>query len=139
MVRTVGTTVRGIRTPIVKNGDDIVDIVVESVLEAANTEGFQLDNRDIVGVTESLVARAQGNYATVEEMKKDFENKFDKEIGVVFPILSRNRFSIILKSMAMTGKKIHLLLNYPSDEVGNHLMDVDLMTDGYQSIYRSID
>lgn len=129
MVRTVGTTVRGIRTPIVKDGDDIVNIVVDSVLEASQSEGFDLDDRDIVGITESLVARAQGNYATVEQMKKDFDEKFDDEIGIIFPILSRNRFSTILKSIAMTGKKIHLLLNYPCDEVGNHLMDINKMTD----------
>lgn len=123
MVRTVGTTARGIRTPIVKHGDDIVDIVVDSVLEASKAEGFSLDDRDIIGITESLVARAQGNYATVEQVKADIDNKFGESLGVVFPILSRNRFSMILKSIAMTGKKVYLLLNYPYDEVGNPLMD----------------
>jgi F420-0:gamma-glutamyl ligase len=127
MVRTVGTTVRGIRAPIVKKGDDVINIVVNSVLNASKCENFNLDDRDIIGVTESLVARAQGNYASSEDIAKDIANKFDGDLGVIFPILSRNRFSIILKGIASTGKKIHLVLNYPSDEVGNHLMDVDKM------------
>jgi F420-0:gamma-glutamyl ligase len=127
MVRTVGTTVRGIRAPIVKKGDDVINIVVDSVLNASKCENFKLDDRDIIGVTESLVARAQGNYASSEDIAKDIANKFDGDLGVIFPILSRNRFSIILKGIASTGKKIHLVLNYPSDEVGNHLMDVDKM------------
>lgn len=129
MVRTVGTTVRGIRAPIVKSGDNIIDVVVDSVLNAAKCEKFKLDDMDIIGITESLVARAQGNYATVEDIAEDINRKFDGELGVIFPILSRNRFSIILKGIAMTGKKIHLILNYPSDEVGNHLMDVDKMNE----------
>lgn len=129
MVRTVGTTVRGIRAPIVKSGDNIIDVVVDSVLNAAKCENFKIDDRDIIGITESLVARAQGNYATVEDIAEDINRKFDGELGVIFPILSRNRFSIILKGIAMTGKKIHLILNYPSDEVGNHLMDVDKMNE----------
>lgn len=127
MVRTVGTTVRGIRAPIVKEGDDLIHIVVNSVLNAAKHEEFSLDDKDIIGITESLVARAQGNYATAEDIAEDVKNKFDGDIGVIFPILSRNRFSIILKGIALTGKKIHLVLNYPSDEVGNHLMDIDKM------------
>lgn len=127
MVRTVGTTVRGIRAPIVKKGDDVINIVVNSVLNASKCENFNLDDRDIIGVTESLVARAQGNYASSEDIAKDIANKFDDDLGVIFPILSRNRFSIILKGIASTGKKIHLVLNYPSDEVGNHLMNVDKM------------
>ena len=127
MVRTVGTTVRGIRAPIVKKGDDVINIVVNSVLNASKCENFNLDDRDIIGVTESLVARAQGNYASSEDIAKDIANKFDGDLGVIFPILSRNRFSIILKGIASTGKKIHLVLNYPSDEVGNHLMNVDKM------------
>lgn len=127
MVRTVGTTVRGIRAPIVKKGDDIINIVVDSVVNAAEHEGFAFEDRDIIGITESLVARAQGNYATVEDIAEDVSRKYDGDIGVVFPILSRNRFSIILKGIALTGKKVHLLLNYPSDEVGNQLMDVDKM------------
>ena len=127
MVRTVGTTVRGIRTPIVKEGDDIIDIVVDSVLEAAKQENIEFNNRDIVGITESLVARAQGNYANEKDIVKDINNKFKNDIGVVFPILSRNRFSIVLKSIAMTGKKVYLILNYPTDEVGNQLMDTEKM------------
>lgn len=127
MVRTVGTTVRGIRTPIVKEGDDIIDIVVDSVLEAAKQENIEFNNRDIVGITESLVARAQGNYANEKDIVKDINNKFKNDIGVVFPILSRNRFSIVLKSIAMTGKKVYLILNYPTDEVGNQLMDIEKM------------
>ena len=127
MVRTVGTTVRGIRTPIVKKGDNIVDIVVDSVLDAAKYENIQLNNRDIVGITESLVARAQGNYANEEDIVEDVNNKFKDNIGIVFPILSRNRFSIILKAIAKTEKKVYVILNYPTDEVGNQLMDMDKM------------
>lgn len=127
MSRCIGTTARGIRTPIVKEGDDLVSIVVDSVLKAAKSENFELRDRDIVGITESLIARAQGNYATVEHIAKDVSSKFPGDIGVVFPILSRNRFSILLKGIAMSNRKIHLLLSYPADEVGNHLMDLDRM------------
>lgn len=127
MIRAVGTTARGIRAPIVKEGDDLVDIVVDSVLNASKSENFELKDRDIIGITESLVARAQGNYATAEDIAKDINSKYDDEIGIVFPILSRNRFAIVLRGIALTGKKIFLLLNYPSDEVGNQLMDMDKM------------
>ncbi len=127
MLRTVGTTARGIRAPIIKKGDDIINIVIDCVLNAAKQEGFELEDEDIIGITESLVARAQGNYATVDDIAKDISQKFDGDIGVVFPILSRNRFAIILKGIALTGKKIHLLLKYPCDEVGNQLMDIDKM------------
>ncbi|QQY80043.1 F420-0:gamma-glutamyl ligase [Keratinibaculum paraultunense] len=127
MVRTVGTTARGIRAPIIKKGDDLINIVMDCVLNAAKQEGFELENKDIIGITESLVARAQGNYATVDDIAKDISQKFDGDIGVVFPILSRNRFAIILKGIALTGKKIHLFLKYPCDEVGNQLMDIDKM------------
>ena len=127
MVRTVGTTARGIRAPIIKQGDELVNIVVESVLKAAKHEGFSINHRDIIGITESLVARAQGNYATAEDIAQDINRKFPGDIGIVFPILSRNRFAIILKGIALTGKKIYLLLNYPSDEVGNRLMDIEKM------------
>ncbi|NLW21704.1 MAG: F420-0--gamma-glutamyl ligase [Tissierellia bacterium] len=127
MIRTVGTTVRGIRAPIVKQGDDIINIVVDSVLKAAKYENFKINDRDVVGITESLVARAQGNYATAEDIAQDINNKFDREIGIVFPILSRNRFAPILKGIALTGKKIYLFLNFPCDEVGNPLMDLDKM------------
>lgn len=127
MMRTVGTTVRGIRAPIVKEGDNIINIVVDSVINASKYENFELRDKDIIGITESLIARAQGNYANQEDIAKDVNDKFHKDIGIVFPILSRNRFSIILKGIAMTGKKIHLVLNYPTDEVGNQLMDIDKM------------
>lgn len=127
MSRTIGTTVRGIRTPIVKEGDDLINIVVDSVLEAVKSENIQLKHKDVIGVTESLVARAQGNYATADEIGKDVAHKFPGDIGVVFPILSRNRFSILLKGIAKSNRKIHLLLSYPSDEVGNQLMDMDKM------------
>ena len=127
MGRTVGTVVRGIRTPIVKQGDDIVAVVVESLLNAAAQNGFQYCDRDVVGITESVVARAQGNYAPISAVAKNINQKFSGEIALLFPILSRNRFSLILKGIAQSGKKIHLFLNYPSDEVGNQLMDVDLM------------
>lgn len=127
MVRTVGTTVRGIRAPIVKEGDDIVNIVVDSLLESAKYENFSFNDRDIVGITESLIARAQGNYADIGDIAKDVNNKFPEDIGIIFPILSRNRFSIILKAIATTEKKIHLVLNYPTDEVGNQLMNIDKM------------
>lgn len=129
MTRMVGTTVRGIRAPIVKQGDDLVNIVIQSVLKASQEEKFPINDRDIIGVTESLLARAQGNYASVTDIAADIEQKFTGSIGIVFPILSRNRFALILKGIALTGKKIYLLLNYPCDEVGNHLMDVDKMNE----------
>lgn len=127
MSRAIGTSVRGIRTPIVKEGDDLVTIVVDSVLGAIESEGIVLKEKDVIGVTESLVARAQGNYASVEAIGTDIASKFPNEIGIVFPILSRNRFSILLKGIAKSNRKIHLLLSYPSDEVGNHLMDIEAM------------
>ncbi len=102
-----------------------MDIVVDSVLEAAKHENIQLRNSDIVGITESLVARAQGNYANEEDIIEDINNKFENDIGIVFPILSRNRFSIILKAIAKTEKKLYVILNYPTDEVGNQLMDME--------------
>ncbi|NLJ79395.1 MAG: F420-0--gamma-glutamyl ligase [Tissierellia bacterium] len=138
MVRAVGTTARGIRAPIVKEGDDLIDIVVDSVLKASQYENFELKDRDIIGITESLVARAQGNYATIEDIAKDIESKYNDDIGIVFPILSRNRFAIILKGIALTGKKIFLLLNYPSDEVGNQLMDRDRMDELDINPYRDV-
>lgn len=127
MSRYIGTTVRGIRTPIVKEGDNLIKIVVDSVLKAAINEGFELRDKDVIGITESLVARAQGNYATAENIAQDVESKFPQDIGIVFPILSRNRFSILLKGIAMSNRKLFLLLSYPTDEVGNQLMDLDRM------------
>ena len=127
-MRTVGTQVRGIRAPIIKQGDDLVQIVVDSLLQAAKKEGFILNDRDVIGITESLVARAQGNYVTLEVVSKDLKNKFGaEEIGVVFPLISRNRFSLILKAIAQSFLRVYLLLSYPSDEVGNSLMDIDRM------------
>lgn len=127
-MRTVGTIVRGIRTPIVKTGENIVNIVLDALLTSAKAEGYTFRDKDVVGITESLVARAQGNYASLTDIAADINRKFtDDAIAVVFPILSRNRFSVILQGIAMSGKKLHLLLNYPADEMGNHLMDVDRM------------
>lgn len=127
MVRTVGTTARGIRAPIIKEGDDLVNIVVDSLLKASKNENFSLNDRDVLGITESLLARAQGNYTNSDAIAKDISSKFPSTIGLVFPILSRNRFSVILKGIISSGRKVVLLLSYPSDEVGNHLMDIDKM------------
>lgn len=128
MERLIGTISRGVRAPIIRNGDDIVDIVVESVLEAAKQENFLINDRDIVAVTEAVVARAQGNYASVSQIASDINHKFGNEhIGVIFPILSRNRFATCLKAISRGVKKITLLLSYPSDEVGNHLVDLDTL------------
>lgn len=129
MKRMVGTTVRGLRAPIVKEGDDLVNIVVDCVLKSMEAENFKLNDKDVIGVTESLVSRAQGNYASLDDIAQDINRKFEGDIAVLFPILSRNRFANILRGIAKSGKKIHLFLNYPSDEVGNHLMDVDKMDD----------
>lgn len=127
MTRTIGTNAKGLRAPIIKEGDDLVKIVVDTVINSAKEDNYSLRDRDVIGITESLVARAQGNYVTVDEISEDINSKFKGEIGIVFPILSRNRFSTILKGIARSGKKIHLLLSYPSDEVGNQLMDMDKM------------
>jgi len=126
MERRIGTISRGVRCPIIREGDDIARIVVDSVVEASEIEGFELRNRDVVAVTESVVARAQGNYASVEAIAKDVKAKLGGEtVGVIFPILSRNRFAICLKGIAMGAKKIVLMLSYPSDEVGNALVSLD--------------
>ena len=127
MARTVGTTVRGIRTPIINKGDDPVKIVVDSVIASMASEKFDLRDRDVIGITESFVARAQGNYATLEDITRDVRSKFSGEIAVVFPILSRNRFSLVLKGIAMGVPKVYLFLKYPSDEMGNPLMDIEKM------------
>ena len=128
MDRWVGTVSRGIRAPIIREGDDITEIVVNSVLQAAASEGFSLRDRDVVAVTEAVVARAQGNYATVEQIARDVKARMESDtIGVLFPILSRNRFAICLKGIARGCKKIVLMLSYPSDEVGNHLIDMDVL------------
>lgn len=127
MERLIGTVSRGIRAPIIREGDDIAEIVVDSVLKASK-DNFEIKDRDVVAVTEAVVARAQGNYATVDQIAKDINSKFgDSTVGVLFPILSRNRFAICLRGIAKGCKKIVLMLSYPSDEVGNHLVDVDLL------------
>ena len=127
MARTVGTIARGIITPIIKEGDDLVQIVVDSVLKSAKNDNYDLRDRDVLGITESLVARAQGNYISIDDIAADINRLFHGDIGVVFPILSRNRFALILKGIALTGKKVYVILDYPSDELGNHFMDIDKM------------
>ncbi len=127
-MRTIGTVVRGVRAPIIREGDDIAAITAESVMAAWKEAGIAPQDRDVVAITESVVARAQGNYASVDQIAKDVTSKTGGgTVGVAFPILSRNRFSILLKSMARGCKKIVLLLSYPADEVGNHLVDIDLV------------
>ncbi len=126
MERRTGTISRGIRCPIIRQGDDMASIVVDSVIEASKAEGFALRDKDVVAITESVVARAQGNYASVDNIAEDVKNKLGGEtIGVIFPILSRNRFAICLRGIAKGAKKIVLMLNYPSDEVGNALVSLD--------------
>ncbi|MFJ3389074.1 MULTISPECIES: coenzyme F420-0:L-glutamate ligase [unclassified Lysinibacillus] len=126
MERVVGTVVRGLRGPIINEGDNIEQIVVDTVLNAAKTEGYSIEDRDIVTVTESVVARAQGNYASIDDIAADVAAKFgDDTVGVIFPILSRNRFANCLRGIAKGVKKVVLMLSYPSDEVGNHLVDID--------------
>ncbi len=126
MERKVGTVSRGIRCPIIRQGDNLVDITVTSVLEAAQSEGFEMRDRDVVSLTESIVARAQGNYASVDDIAADVKAKLGGEtIGVIFPILSRNRFAICLRGIAKGAKKVVLMLSYPSDEVGNSLVSLD--------------
>ena len=128
MSRTVGTISRGIRTPIIRNGDDLVKIVADSVIEASQNDKFEIKDRDIIGVTEAVLARAQNNYVTVDDIAEDVKNKFGEEtVGLIFPITSRNRFAICLRGIAKGLKKIILMLNYPSDEVGNHLITLDML------------
>ena len=128
MDRMVGTVSMGVRAPIIRQGDDLAQIVVDSVLAAAEGERFEIRDRDVIAVTEAVVARAQGNYATTAQIAADVKSKFgDDTVGILFPILSRNRFAICLKGIAMGCKKVVLMLSYPSDEVGNHLLDLDLL------------
>ena len=128
MSRLFGTISRGVRAPIIKNGDDIVKIVTDSVLEASKVENVQFHDKDVVAMTEAIVARAQGNYASVDDIAQDIKTKLGGQtIGVIFPILSRNRFSVCLKGIAKGAKKIVLMLSYPSDEVGNHLVSLDAL------------
>lgn len=139
MERRVGTISRGIRCPIIREGDDLVSIAVESVLGAAESEGFSLRDRDIIALTESIVARAQGNYVSVEDIAADVKAKLGGEtVGVIFPILSRNRFAINLKGIAMGCKKVVLMLSYPSDEVGNALLTWDQLDDAGINPYSDV-
>ena len=139
MERKVGTVSRGIRCPIIREGDDMASIVVNSVIEAAEAEGFELRNRDVVAVTESVVARAQGNYASVDAIAKDVRAKLGGEtVGVIFPILSRNRFAICLRGIARGSKKVVLMLSYPSDEVGNELVSLDKLDEAGINPYSDV-
>ncbi len=137
--RRVGTISRGIRCPIIREGDNLADIVVNSVLEAAESDGFAMRDRDVVAVTESVVARAQGNYASVQAIADDVKAKLGGEtVGVIFPILSRNRFAICLKGIAMGAKKVVLMLSYPSDEVGNELVSLDKLDEAGINPYSDV-
>lgn len=139
MERKVGTVSRGIRCPIIRQGDNLADIAVTSVIEAAEAEGFKLRDRDVIAVTESIVARSQGNYASVEDIADDVRAKLTGgTIGVIFPILSRNRFAICLKGMAMGAKKVVLQLSYPSDEVGNALLTYDQLDEAGINPYSDV-
>ena len=139
MSRIVGTVSRGIRAPIIREGDNLRKIVTESVLEASRQDGFEIRDRDVVAMTEAIVARAQGNYASVDDIAADVRQKLGGEtVGVIFPILSRNRFAICLRGIAMGAKKIVLMLSYPSDEVGNHLIDWDMMDEKNVDPYRDV-
>ena len=139
MERKVGTISRGIRCPIIREGDNLADIVVNSVLEAAESEGFELRDRDVISLTESIVARAQGNYAPISAIASDVKAKLGGEtIGIIFPILSRNRFSVCLKGMAMGAKKVVLMLSYPSDEVGNELVSLDKLDEAGINPYSDV-
>ena len=139
MERLVGTISRGVRCPIIREGDNLVDITVDSVLAAAQSEGFELRDRDVIGITESIVARAQGNYASVEDIAADVKAKLGGEtVGVIFPILSRNRFAINLKGIAMGCKKVVLMLSYPSDEVGNALLTYDQLDEAGINPYSDV-
>ena len=139
MERKVGTISRGIRCPIIREGDNLADIIVNSVLEAAESEGYEVRDRDVIAATESIVARAQGNYASIDAIAKDVKAKLGGEtVGVIFPILSRNRFSICLKGIARGTKKIVLMLSYPSDEVGNELVSLDQLDEAGVNPYSDV-
>ena len=139
MSRMVGTVSRGIRAPIIRSGDDLVEIVTNSVLEAAADDGFSVRDRDVVAMTEAIVARAQGNYASVDDIAADVRAKLGGEtVGVIFPILSRNRFAICLRGIAKGAKKIVLMLSYPSDEVGNHLVSLDALDEKGVDPYKDV-
>lgn len=139
MERKIGTVSRGVRCPIIREGDDLASIVVESVLDAAKSEDFAIRDRDVIAVTESIVARSQGNYAPVDAIASDVHAKFgDETIGVIFPILSRNRFAICLRGIAKGAKKIVLMLSYPSDEVGNELVSLSKLDDAGINPYSDV-
>ena len=139
MARLIGTVSRGVRAPIIKVGDDIAAIVADSVIEAAKSENLEIRDRDVIAMTESIVARAQGNYASVDAIAKDVKEKLGGEtVGVIFPILSRNRFAICLRGIAKGADKIVLMLSYPSDEVGNHLISVEMMDEKGVDPYRDV-
>ena len=138
-MRCIGTVSRGVRAPIIRQGDDIAKIVASSVLEAAKSENIEIRDRDVIAVTEAVVARAQGNYATVDDIAADVKSKFPGgTVGVLFPILSRNRFAICLRGIARGAKKIVLMLSYPSDEVGNHLIDLDSLDEAGVDPWRDV-
>ena len=135
----IGTISRGVRAPIIRQGDDIVEIVTQSVLDAAREENIAFHDKDVVAMTEAIVARAQGNYCSVEDIANDVKAKFGGEtVGVIFPILSRNRFAICLRGIAKGAKKVVLMLSYPSDEVGNHLISLDMMDDKGVDPYKDV-
>ena len=139
MERKVGTVSRGIRCPIIREKDDLVQIAVNSVLEAAESEGFSMRDRDVVALTESIVARSQGNYASIDDIAADVKNKLAGDtVGVIFPILSRNRFAICLKGIARAVKKVVLMLSYPSDEVGNALLTYDQLDEAGVNPYSDV-
>ena len=125
-MRNVGTVVRGIRTPIIKEGDDLASIVVDSVLKASESEKFGFEDKDVIAITEAVVGISEGNFATLDQIAKDIKNKLNSDhIGIVFPILSRNRFAVLLSAMARSTKKITILSSFPSDEVGNDILYKD--------------
>ena len=139
MSRMVGTVSRGLRAPIIRAGDDLVEIVTNSVLEASADDGFAIRDRDVVAMTEAIVARAQGNYASVDNIADDVRAKLGGEtVAVIFPILSRNRFAICLRGIAKGAKKIVLMLSYPSDEVGNHLISLDALDEKGVDPYKDV-
>ncbi|MDD6005590.1 MAG: coenzyme F420-0:L-glutamate ligase [Firmicutes bacterium] len=139
MERRIGTVSRGVRGPIIRKGDDLAKIVVESVVEAAKSENLEFRDRDVVAVTESVVARSQGNYASIDDIAEDVKNKLGGgTIGVIFPILSRNRFAICLKGIAKGAKKVVLMLSYPSDEVGNTLVSLDKIDEAHVNPYSDV-
>ena len=139
MSRMIGTVSRGVRAPIIRSGDDLCKIVTESVIEASKDAASEIRDRDVIAMTEAIVARAQGNYATIDDIASDVRAKFPEgTVGVIFPILSRNRFAICLKGIARGAKKVVLMLSYPSDEVGNHLISIDLMDERGVDPYRDV-